>query len=211
MDRRAPAPNPVEDAQSLLERMFKAGAEHFYIFKRMEAARQTRGVLSASPAVNAELVLILVALVREVASASGKTCHAKGAAKAQELIPGLRGWKAPRSDWLGSGVERVPLQLLPLLLRRKALWTDETLAEALKGCRAWRGMLMLGYHHSVIQAFAAHVDRYAKRNGLGRASTAELVKVQAKLAAFTRSEISRLATWAKKQANRLQTILAREA
>ena len=199
------------EAERLLERMFKAGAQHLYIFERMQALPQTRHVLSGPPAVNVELLLILLALVREVSGASAKTCHKKAAAKAQTLIPGLKGWNGPRSDWLGSGVERVPLNLIPLLLHRKALWVDDSLAEALKGCRAWHGSCLLSYHRPVIQGFIAHVDSWSKRNGLGRAATDELQKLVSKLVAFTKTENSSLATWAKKQVSRLQNVLKRES
>lgn len=207
-----PAANRAQsrgEAERLLEKMLKEGAQHLYISDRIKSLPETKALLSAQPPVNAELLLILSALICATAKASDKTVHQKAAGKARELIPGLKAWTAPRSDWLGSGVERVPLWLTPLLLHRRAEWSDESMATALKACHVFRTTPTLAWQRPLIQTFVAHVDAYAKRNGLGPKTTAELLKVRTKLDKFVLTENSRLATWAKKQSRRLDRILAR--
>jgi len=193
--------DPRLEAQNLLAQMLKAGAAQLYILDRMLPLPETKAAMSAQSEVLAEEISILAELIEVVAKAGAKTIREQAVARAEELLPGLRGWKAPKSDWLGSGLERLPVGLVPLLLRRKISWTEKSLAEGLKCCRSSKGWHMLANHQEVIQAFVNHVIRLQKSEVLAPVALAELLKLRSKLQEFAANEKSQLANWAQKQAN----------
>ncbi len=196
--------NSSVEAERLLEQLFKAGASHYYIFDRMQSQTEMKTILNAPSEVAVEVLLRLTALISKALTSKQAEVHANCAALAKEIIPGLRDWKDKGSDWLGSGMERVPPQLVPLLLCRTLACDDSTFARLLGVCCIPRTPYSFLLLRDVIQAFIGQAIRRARSEGTGNETRKVLLKLQSKLARLSRAEISRLGTWAKKQAVKIE-------
>lgn len=204
------SPDASAEAERLLERFFRSGPEHYFIFGRMLDLAPTKALLDAPRPVVVEILRRLMALIAVVAKAPHGTSMAAGDALVRRLVPGLADWSDDDSKWLPAGAERVPPQLVPLLLRKRLECSDITFAELLGHCAEIRKTEYLLIYRKVIEAWVRHVVRRAKTDGVGEHSVDPSKRLAKILSGISAKEIGKLATWGKKQADAIREALATE-
>jgi len=203
-------PDASAQAERLLECFFRSGPRHRFIFGVMQPLAPTKALLDAPRPVVVEIVRRLMALIEAVAKARQGTSMAACDSLVRQLVPGLASWDDEDSKWLPSGAERVPPQLVPLLLRKRLECSDATFAELIERCCAIRRPEYLLIYGKVVEGMVKQAVRRMDTDGLGEHSSKPLKRFGKVLDGVSRNEISALARWGKKLAASIREAQARE-